>query len=166
MDCGIGGREAIHQYWQKEVCGKARQLTSKAEALQQEYNQLLVIIYIFIVMIIPGCVRSPLQEKTGLINQLKLYFHHWQAHYIDFIMYHIFVFYFQSIIPTTVDDSIPLQEEEMSLDSIETLPLVTMEVPSTPVSCHMHITSSCDLFCDPVQESRIWRWVFFRMLLK
>jgi len=42
LDCGIGGREAIHQYWQKEVCGKAQQLTSKADALQNEYNQLLV----------------------------------------------------------------------------------------------------------------------------
>jgi len=49
----------------------------------------------------------------------------------------LFVFDFQSIIPATVDDSIPLQEEEMSLDSIETLPLVTMEVPSTPVSYYI-----------------------------
>ena len=37
------------------------------------------------------------------------------------------------------DDSIQLQEEEeMSLeDPIEALPLVTMEVPSTPVSYNM-----------------------------
>ncbi|XP_065921036.1 uncharacterized protein [Dysidea avara] len=41
LDCGIGGREAIHQYWQKEVCGRARQLSHKADNLQQEYQQLM-----------------------------------------------------------------------------------------------------------------------------
>ena len=40
-----------------------------------------------------------------------------------------------------MDDPIQLQEEEMSLDSIETLPLVTMKVPSTLVSYYVNITS-------------------------
>ena len=47
-----------------------------------------------------------------------------------------------------MDDSIQLQEEEVSLDSIETLPPVTMEVPSTPVSCnnvYYIMLKSCDL---------------------
>lgn len=61
-----------------------------------------------------------------------------------------------------MDDSIQLQEEEMSLDSIQTLPPVTMEVPSTPVSCYLCITSHkahVILFFSLVQESRVWRWV-------
>lgn len=47
------------------------------------------------------------------------------------------------MISTIVDDSIQLQDEEMSLDSIGSVPLATMEVPSTPVSkytCMLHLT--------------------------